>query len=211
MYVTKVKRLLIIIGVSLLCYPLEGKDFGIQGELFPIWEENLAQFFKRTLAQKFSSGVFRQLLDDLESNAKHPAPIALLESKVRRPYLFDPSYTVKESIRDLKGSVLIPQGTIINPLKKVQLSSGLLFLDGDNPAHILWARKQAGEFKWILIQGDPYELESQEKRPIYFDQKGALTSKLSLKAVPARVIQEGERLKIEEIPITDEGDEKWDG
>lgn len=198
-------------GIALLCSTLEGKDFGIRGELFPIQEEHFAQFFKRSIEKKVSTGSFPHLLADLENQARHPKPIDLSESKISRRYFYDPTYTVKESIRDAKGVVLISKGTMINPLKNMQLASGLLFIDGNNPAHIFWARRQVGEFKWILIRGNPFELELQEKRPIYFDQKGVLSTKLSLKAVPARVIQEGEKLKIEEIPLSEKGEEQWDG
>jgi hypothetical protein len=125
-----------------------------------------------------------------------------------RVFHYDPTYVVPESVTDGQGKVIARKGATVNPLKGLELSSGLLFLDGTNPAHIQWAAKQKGSFKWILVRGNPFALEEQEKRPVYFDQNAFTTKKLRIQHVPARVTQDGLKLKIEEVPINNEGEEK---
>jgi conjugal transfer pilus assembly protein TraW len=51
----------------------------------------------------------------------------------------------------------------------------------------------------ILTGGSYLELMRQWKRPVFYDQQGALTEKLGIRHVPALVSQEGNKLKIEEI------------
>lgn len=89
----------------------------------------------------------------------------------------------------------------VNSLEIRPLSCGLLLFDGTNPEHIKWAKAQVGEFKWVLINGSPLELETQENRPIFFDQGGVICHQFDIANVPCRVLQEGKRLLIEEIPV----------
>lgn len=208
MQITRPKGFSIVLVLSLFCVVLEAKDLGIQGERFPIQEEDLANVFHRALMDQLSSESMQEITRDLKVKAHKPKPVLLSEAPSSRIHYFDPTYTVQEPIKDHNGAILFRKGSTLNPLKKIRLSSGLLFIDGDNPAHLLWARKLQGEFKWILVKGQPLFLESQEKRPIYFDQSGFLTSKLHIQSVPAKVTQEGELLRIEEVAITPEGEEQ---
>lgn len=41
----------------------------------------------------------------------------------------------------------------------------------------------------------------EHKRPLYFDQKGLLTRRFQIAAVPASVSQDGRRLRIREFPL----------
>ena len=45
------------------------------------------------------------------------------------------------------------------------------------------------------------ELEQKKSKPVYFDQGSSLIKKFKIKALPAVVSQEGEVLKVEEIPM----------
>ena len=201
-------RPLISLFLGYLCWethPLAAKDFGIQGHLFSIEEENLMTVLQKKFSQKLSSLDLQELLKKMGENAKHPLPsINLTEAAEYRLFHYDPSYIAQETITDNHGTIIIPKGTKINPLQTVHLKDGLLFLDGDNPKHIAWARKEKGSFKWILVRGNPLALEEKEKRPIFFDQRGISISKLHLHHIPARVTQDGLVLKVEEIPLLEE-------
>lgn len=197
------------LACALFASNAEAKDLGVMGHVFPIQEENLVLFLQKQFSQNFSDHSFHNILKALEEKAKHPKPIELLsEAKEPRIFYYDPSYLVKETIKDHRERVIIAKGTLINPLQKIRLPSGLLFFDGTNQAHIQWARKQQGVFKWILVRGNPFEMEDCEKRPIYFDQNASLTKKLNFLHIPAKVTQEGALLKIEELPIDSKGDAK---
>lgn len=203
-----IKTLNKILAYSLAFYlsiPAEAKDFGIQGELFCIKEENLLLALQKQLSTHFSASAFRQILKETEERAKHPtSPLVPPEAQQNRMYYYDPTFTAEETIKDPKGNVIVSKGTQVNPLKNLRLSSGLLFLNGDNPSHLQWARQQEGLFKWVLVQGNPYEMELKEQRPIYFDQHGFSISKFKIQHIPARVTQDGIRLKIEEIALKEQ-------
>lgn len=190
----------------LACFPqyLEGRDFGIMGNTFPIAEESMIRFFSRA-----TEGLPSELLEKRQEEAKrrlvhqaqHPQPVPRLkEANEYRSFHFDPSFTAKEEIKGSKGTVIVPSGTKVNPFETVSLSTGLLFIDGENMIHIEWARKQMGNYKWVLIKGSPIALEQKERRPVYFDQRGWLTSYFHIQHVPAKVSQDGTFLLIEEIP-----------
>lgn len=197
----------LISAFSLLaCFPqdLEGRDFGIMGNTFPIAEESMIRFFSRA-----TEGLPSELLEKRQEEAKrrlvhqaqHPQPVPRLkEANEYRSFHFDPSFTSKEEIKGSNGKVIVLAGTKVNPLETISLSTGLLFIDGENNIHIEWARKQIGNYKWVLIKGSPIALEQKERRPVYFDQRGWLTSYFQIQHVPAKVSQDGTFLLIEEIP-----------
>lgn len=181
---------------------LLAKDFGIKGELFQVTEESLIAVMQQMHTQKFAIQTIDTTLQALQSSAKHPrSPKIPPTAKCHQTYYYDPTFITKETITDVKGAVIFPKGTKINPLQHIKLSTGLLFLDGDNIDHLQWARTQASSFKWILVKGNPFHLEEQEKRPVYFDQHGYSVHKFGVLHIPARISQEGTRLKIEEFAL----------
>ena len=202
-----IQRVLITRSLILFCgySSLEGKDLGIQGEIFTLEEESLIAILQRKATQAYSEKDQEGLLKQLHEKARNPQSLLVPpEARSRKTYYYDPTFTLEESIVDRNGSVLFLKGTRVNPLQHTTLLSGLLFLDGTNLSHLAWARSQQGSFKWILVQGNPFELEEKENRPVYFDQQGFSVSKFKIEHIPARVTQEGLLLKIEEIPSDEE-------
>ncbi len=188
------------------CLTALGKDLGVMGQSFPVIEESLIDFMQKNMSEKLFSQKKEELKEALFDLASKPSPVeGIGTAHEYRSFLFDPSLRVKEDILNEKGSVIVKAGTLVNPLKKIHLSSSLLFLDGDNAAQIEWARKLEGSFKWILVRGRPIELEAQERRPIYFDQSGTYSRHFQIKNVPARITQQGNVLLVEEIALDAEG------
>lgn len=180
---------------------LESKDFGIQGELFVLEEESLMKVLRRKIAQLSSANNMNSLLESLQDKAQPlKSPLVPSEALSRKVYYYDPTYVLKEPITDKEGQTLFAKGTKVNPLQHTKLTTGLLFFDGSSTSHLAWARSQRGSFKWILVQGNPLQLEEKENRPIYFDQQGFSISKFQIEHIPARITQEDLLLKIEEIP-----------
>ena len=85
--------------------------------------------------------------------------------------------------------------------KQYALRAAFDDLDGDDPAQIAWALKQDANAKLILVKGAPLELMKARQRRFYFDQSGKLTQKFGIKAVPARVRQNGRFLEVSEIAL----------
>lgn len=194
-----------VCAFTLLIGTLSAKDLGEHGQLFPIKEENFLQYIQgklSALSPEQKLHLEKHLKDHYTALVEEPPAVAgLPEASEYRAYTIDPSITVASDITDHEGHIIIPQGTSFNPLTLGGLNEELLFLDGDRPSHLDWARQQSVTAKWILVKGKPLALERIESRKIYFDQFGLLSRKFALLQVPAKISQQGMRLKVEEIPV----------
>lgn len=188
--------------LSLLFIPLLtfAKDFGREGHVFQIAEENLKEYLQKRLKALPEEEIKKKLTQA----ARHPKPLQLPEAQFKRSFIYDPTYLLPETIKGEKGEIIARKGDKVNPLANFNLNEGLLFFDGSNLKHVKWAESQAGEFLWILVKGSPFELEEKKERPVYFDQGGALSEKFGIRRIPCRITQQGERLLVEEIPLKKE-------
>lgn len=94
----------------------------------------------------------------------------------------------------------------------MDLSRRLIFVDGRDQLQVTWLKEQILdkstidrdnkiEDRIILVGGKILDLQEELSTLLYFDQAGELTSKFSIKFVPAIVEQEGKSLKVTEICI----------
>ena len=81
------------------------------------------------------------------------------------------------------------------------LRSELLFFDGDDPDQLAWALKASPGAKLILTKGAPLELMKARQRRFYFDQGGKLIAHFGIRALPARVRQNGRVLDVSEVAL----------
>lgn len=177
------------------------KDLGSYGQTFPIMEKSLLQYLKerlQSLSENDLINMQKYIQKQYVQKITHPIPVKLSEAKIYRQFHYDPTICSFNEIKNRKGEVIVPIGKCYNPLENVTLSEELLFFDGTNPKHMNWAKQNQG--KWILTKGAPIEIENSEKKAVYFDQMGKITSQFGIKCIPAKVSQDGLRLKIEEIP-----------
>ncbi len=195
--------LLLITGFS---FSLLAKDFGTQGVIYRIEEEDPIVLIQRKLKSMEENGELERRNRELQQKTKiaieRPKPVkGLTKTLHSRVFYYDPTYRVLEDIQDHKGQLIHQKGTKINPLETVSLSQILLFFDGDDLDQVDFAKKNLKEnsVKLILVKGAPLTLSEQWGIPVYFDQEGFLIKKLGIKHVPALVQQEGLRLRIKEI------------
>ncbi len=184
---------------------VQAKDLGVHGHTFPIAEEDLLCYLKNKLGQlnpneqvALEEKLHQQYVKSIENPVAHPLPAATSY----RSYEFDPTITLSKDIYNQQGKILGAKGSQFNPLKMLPLQQELLFFDSTQEKQLKWA-KQHPLAKWILVKGNPLELEQQEKRAVYFDQSAYLVHKLGIQAIPATVSQKvGEwKLKVEEIAL----------
>lgn len=77
----------------------------------------------------------------------------------------------------------------------------LLIAGWDLTALFAQLGRQDPNAKLILVKGAPLELMKARQRRFYFDQGGNLTEKFGIRAVPARVRQNGRMLEVSEITL----------
>jgi conjugal transfer pilus assembly protein TraW len=186
---------------------LHAKDLGVYGETFPIVEDNLLKVIQQKLQTLEHKGKIVVHQQELARKAAHriqnpPAVEGLKTTTTPRAWLYDPRLKVQDDIKDHQGKIIVAKGTVVNPLDTVSWGAPLLFLNGDDPAQIAWAKGQDPTSKWVLIKGQPLELEEQLGRPIYFDQGSMLVRKFGIQQVPCRITQQDKSLKVEEIKLT---------
>lgn len=195
--------------LALLALPsaAEARDYGQRGAVFPIIERDLLEQIHSKLSAMEASGETARLNEKLKARAiarvNRPEPVAgLVRAHEARSWRFDPTITLAADIRGAKGELIHAAGTIVNPLDSVSLRADLLFLDGDDADQLVWALRQGPNAKLILVRGAPLELMKARQRRFYFDQGGKLTQKFGIRAVPARVRQQGRVLEVSEIALS---------
>jgi len=180
-------------------------DLGSFGPTWLVAETNLLQQIQQQLHALDQSGELaahqRQIQQKTLARLKRPTPVSgLRPTTVPRTFRFDPTITVPYDLKDHTGRLIHQAGTTVNPLHTHSLTQSLLFIDGDDKDQVAWAMKLAEPSKIILTNGSPFDLmEQHPDRTVYFDQHGALTGKLGIQQIPARVTQSGDQLQIEEL------------
>lgn len=186
------------------------KDLGVRGQTYKIVEEDPVVQIERKLAAMEKSGELEEHKKILQERTKEklsrPTRVkGISKATEDRVFYHDPTFTLKEDIKDHEGNIIHKAGAIINPLDTVPMRIGLLFIDGDDKEQINYAisqdKKSLGTFNITLINGSPIELEKEYNIPIYFDQMGILTQKFGITKVPSIVFQEGNKIRIQEIKL----------
>lgn len=189
-------------------------DLGVIGQTYEIAEPDMLEGFYAKLKAAQANGkmaeVEAQMKQRFTAHAQRPNGIDLPRSQQHRTRYYDPSVILSQEIRDHEGNVLWPAGTTVNPLDYVTLSQQWLFFNGDDPEQSAWARaylkRYPNQVRPILTRGAILELSEAWQVRLYFDQHGAYVEKFGIKAVPALITQEGNKLRIDEIvPGEDHG------
>jgi len=185
-------------------------DHGRIGPVYPVREPDMLEWIEQRVAAKVASGEAlryqQQQAEKIEKKLINPEPLQSVSKAVKgRTLYFDPTFTVSENVTDDRGQILVAAGTSINPLDRVGLSRPLIFFDARDPTQVAFAKRyldaHASLAKPILVGGSYFDLMKSWQTPVYFDQQSALIRKLGIKHVPAIVVQEGKRLRIDEIAL----------
>ena len=188
------------------------QNLGVHGHLFEIAEPDLLSQIEEKLSEMEQSGEVAQhqkkLLKSAPEKIKIPKPIeGINRASKTRTFTYDPTLTLPYDLKDLKGRVVHKAGTKVNPLHLKPLTKDLVFFDGSDEKQVQWVEdtylNKKISVKLILVKGPPFELMEKWNQPVFFDQRGFLTQKLFIKAVPAFVRQKNKLLEITEV-----GDEK---
>ena len=194
------------------CWALgaQATNLGTIGPTYPVAEKNLLDVIMARLRAKEASGELKR--HELEARDRaayavnNPRPVdGLRRAQAARTFYFDPTFTLQSNVVDGTGAILFPAGTRKNPLEVVSLSKHLLFFDARDPGQVARAREliehYQGKVKPILVGGSYLDLMKRWNKPVFYDQDGTLVRKFGIAAVPAIVSQEGQRLRIDEVPV----------
>ena len=189
--------------------PAAAQRLGNYGNVWEIQEQDAIDMLKGKLTQMEKKGELKKLWTDYRdrylNTIENPEPLpGITKASAAAVRIFDPSFTFAEDIQDHLGNVVVRAGTKVNPLEKMPLTKALIFIDGRDPAQVAFAKTRSDanpRDKVILVAGSFLKLNREWKRPIYFDQRGHLSTRMGIKRVPAVVSQKGAVLQIEELVL----------
>lgn len=195
------KALNLLLILNLLAFTAHAKDFGVEGHIYEIAEEDILKFIEKKLAEVDLEKLNNEMKNKTSNYAERPRSVeSITNAKKDKVLYYDPTYILQHDIRDHEGKVIHKAGSKVNPLSHIHLREDLIFIDGDNKDQIELALKlresKQGKAKIILIKGSPLVLQKKHKVWIYFDQSGVITKKLGITEIPAIVEQEGLKLRI---------------
>lgn len=199
-----------ILTVMLGQSEVKAKDFGTQGQVFKIEEQDMLEMIISKLGEMSENGLLAAKQNEVEEKARRfimrPKLVDGITRAVKgRKWDFDPSYVAPHDIKDHEGKIICTAGTIINPLETVPFGRAMFFIDGDSQDQIDWVMNEIKNLKQdhtiILVNGEPMELMKKYKMRFYFDQSGSLTSRFGIAHVPAIVAQKSLQLQVEEIVL----------
>jgi conjugal transfer pilus assembly protein TraW len=188
-----------------MCFAENITDLGTFGTVFPIQEKHIIDVLKAKMqsdeGKRLLAGMDAQLRQIRESQSVVPTPVpGITPSPQHSSFLFDPSISLKQDLADHKGTRFYNAGDRVNPLDAMTLSKRYVFIDGDKPSQMAWAKRMQAqqETMIILVKGDPVTLMRDNDLTVFFDQEGAMVSRFQLKHVPCSMHQEGKMLRITE-------------
>ncbi len=187
--------------------PAQGKvitNLGAAGMTYPVVEPGmLADVQKQVLQNK---EVREQWVERIKSY--QPADLQKLPRAVTdRTYTVDMTYTLNSDLTDANGKITYPSGYSFNPLDYINLPGGIVVIDGDNPDEVEWFKQSPyadnHQIKLLISDGLALDLIDTLQRPVFYLTED-MASRLQLKAVPALIFQQGNRMLVREIKLARE-------
>ena len=139
---------MVALGLALTAHgDAMGRDLGTVGPVYPIAEPDMVEAIKDRLREKEASGELAQIEAEgkrrVMASIRTPAPVpGLRRAQVPRTWHFDPSIRFAEAVLDDKGRVVVPAGTLANPLDVVSLRSTWFLFEGRDPKQVAMARAE---------------------------------------------------------------------
>ena len=204
----RIAALLLAVAGIALNHSAHAQHLGVIGPAYPIAEPSLLALIQSKLRELAANGGLERMQRESQARIRRqiedPAPVAgITRTATARTFHFDPSIEVPYPISDADGRLIVAPGTRVNPLDVVSLSRPLFFFDARDAEQVERARRElaehGGQVKLILTGGSYLDLMRRWKQTVYYDQQGLLTSRLGIRQVPARVTQDGKRLRIDEL------------
>lgn len=184
------------------------KDYEVMGKTYPIAEQDFLEYIQQKLGVLEANGDLEKAQSEFKKQVKahliRPTPTHLPRTVEDRISFFNPSFAAPFDVWDTNEQLIVKKGTVINPLDRVNLSSTLLFFDGDDEAQLNWVAeelKHHTKVKLILASGSIKDTAHHFKQAIYFDLNGFLITKFHIASLPARIQQVGQRLQISEVTV----------
>jgi conjugal transfer pilus assembly protein TraW len=202
-------KLIAVLMAGAMFSVAHAESIGTIGQTYPIGEESALTMIMNKLRQKERSGEMKKLQQQAIkrslNSVKNMPPIEGLQAVTEKAQrLIDPTVYYPNAVKTDEGRIVVPAGAKINPLLVTSLSKRLVFFDGRDPEQAEAVRrmvkKEGPKVKPILVAGSWLDLTKAWKTQVYFDQKGVLSQRFGIHAVPSVISQQGASLLLQEVP-----------
>lgn len=209
-------RVFVLTSVILICESVFAADLGKMGQTFKIMEEPFVEMMKRKLESVDMEKEKKKMQELARDRVENPVPVfGISEATEDRTFYFDPTYTLDQDAVLPCGKILHRAGTKVNPLEHLDLNRRMFFVDSRDARQVKWLQQQLQaplfeqetlvEDRIILVGGSPFKIKEELFKTgeveVYFDQSGELTTKFAIKHSPAVAVQEGLKIRIDEIKL----------
>ena len=136
--------------------------------------------------------------------------LTLPPATISRSRSFTPAVRTSSELRDAQGQLLLPAGTVLNPLATLPLTSRILVFDAQDPAEIAWATTQrAAGRATIHLAVNPdraggwaawQALQDQLRGPVFL-LDAQLQGRLGVQVTPSRIEALGPELVVTETAL----------
>jgi conjugal transfer pilus assembly protein TraW len=117
----------------------------------------------------------------------------------------DPSYTTQFDVKDNNGKILYPKGYKFNPLQYVTLTDKYVVFDYTRQEQIDWIIKNNLHrditVRLILVDGKVFDAMKFFKREVFYSND-IILQRFDVKVTPSVIVQEGDRIKIQEFYLS---------
>lgn len=214
---TRLFRLPAVLVLAALTLRANAEDLGTKAQTYAL-DRDAADQIKDVMRRKQQSGeldtFWKTYRDKTVASIKNPPPLGITTNYSARTELHTLRFVIPQDYRDQNGKVVVRRGTVIEPLKVMPLTNGLLFIDGNDPRQVEYAvrRSQTEPLKIVLTAGSPYTMRLRYANqpwhggtgvPFYFDQRKMIINTLGrlygiqINSVPAAVYQQGDKLAVQ--------------
>ncbi|MCK4083829.1 hypothetical protein HCY52_08365 [Acinetobacter radioresistens] len=204
----KIAVLIALIGGIGFSSNLMAKSLGIYGETYPVVEVSFIEALQAKIQKMVDNGDWekykQKYIKDTMDGFKRPKGFDLPHAVSSQTRYFDPSIILEMDMRLPDGTYLARKGDYINPLKNQNMSSPLIFIDGDEEKQVKWAlqkRLENPRAYIVLVKGNWYELSVKNKTKFWFDQTGEFINRMGIERTPSYVSQDNLRLRIDEVGL----------
>ena len=115
-----------------------------------------------------------------------------------------PLYVLDINITDAYGNIIYPAGYTFNPLDYIKLPYTFVFFDGEDENEVKYVVERFGKTNnvyFFVTKGNILILREQFKKENVYPVNNFILDRFKVKKTVSVVIQEGNYLKIEEVPV----------
>ena len=182
------------------------KDLGVAGRTYPIVEPDILTELQQQAAEINPGNNKEKIVARIKKY--QPAGLHILPRATEdKSKMVDMTYTLERNLTDGDGKVIYPRGYTFNPLHYVTFSGGLVVINGADPAQVKWFEKSPyfdnHQARLLLSSGHAFEMMEKLQRSVFY-LTDDIADRLQVTTVPSLVIQQGDKIKVQEFKIIHE-------